>query len=139
MITHTYYGDQIDRLSRSTNKSTVFSASLVEQSLRYLLAYSHCYVNVFHSIDGELLAVVHSSHPTNCASCSAEAEKLVLLFDQRSPQITLNVQLDVILLAEVLQFVQLHPSDVSSGTVGRHQVQANTFTIPILLSMLKFI
>ncbi len=77
----------------------------------------------------------------NCASCSAEAEKLVLLFDQRSPQITLNVQLDVILLAEILQFVQLHPSDVPSGTVTprHHQVQANTFIIPILLGMLRFI
>ncbi len=136
------FSHKIDRLSRSTNKSTIFSASLVEQSLRYLLAYSHCHVSVFHSFDGELLAVIHSQ--MHCASCSAEAEKLVMLFDTRSPQVTLNVQLDVILLAEVVQFVQLHPSHthtLSSG--GRGGVFANhvqsIYIIPFFLSLLRFI
>ena len=118
---------QIDRLSRSTNKSTI-----------YLLAYSHCHVSVFHSVDGELLAVIHSQN--HCASCSAEAEKLVMLFDNRSPQVTLNVQLDVILLAEIVQFVQLHPSNShsSAGGVPTAHVQS-IFTIPLALSLLRFI
>ena len=126
-------------MSRSTNKSTIFSASLVEQSLRYLLAYSHCHVSVFHSVDGELLAVVHSQ--MHCASCSAEAEKIVMLFDTRSPQVTLNVQLDVILLAEVVQFVQVHPSythTLSSSGMSAHRVQS-ICTIPFFLSLLRFI
>lgn len=133
---------QIDRLSRSTNKSTIFSASLVEQSLRYLLAYSHCHVSVFHSVDGELLAVIHSSHPMHCASCSAEAEKLVMLFDQRSPQVTLNVQLDVILIAEILQFVQLRDgSDRGDGLASSSgAIHPPAYAIPLLLGLsLKFI
>nr|CAH0110900.1 unnamed protein product [Daphnia galeata] len=136
-----YSQKQIDRLSRSTNKSTIFSASLVEQSLRYLLAYSHCHVSVFHSVDGELLAVIHSQ--MHCASCSAEAEKLVMLFDTRSPQVTLNVQLDVILLAEVVQFVQLHPSHTHTLSSGVGGVFANhvqsIYIIPFFLSLLRFI
>lgn len=135
---------KIDRLSRSTNKSTIFSASQVEQSLRYLMAYSHCHVSVFHSVDGELLVVVHSQ--IHCASCSAEAEKLVMLFDNRSPQVTLNVQLDVILLAEVVQFVQLHPSDranssssAAEGQLLRASGVQPVFIIPFVLSVLRFI
>ena len=139
-----YSQKQIDRLSRSTNKSTIFSASLVEQSLRYLLAYSHCHVSVFHSVEGELLAVIHSSHPMHCASCSAEAEKLVMLFDQRSPQVTLNVQLDVILLAEVLQFVQLRHTFDGDGLgtwSGSSAVGAPVYAIPLLaaLGLFRFI
>ena len=129
---------QIDRLSRSTNKSTIFSASMVEQSLRYLLAYSHCHVSVFHSVEGELLAVVHSQN--HCASCSAEAEKLVMLFDNRSPQVTLNVQLDVILLAEIVQFVQLHPSNSHSSASGVVTAQVQSIlTIPFFLCLLNLI
>ena len=111
----------------------------MEQSLRYLLAYSHCHVSVFHSVDRELLAVVHSQ--MHCASCSAEAEKIVMLFDTRSPQVTLNVQLDVILLAEVVQFVQVHPSythTLSSSGMSAHRVQS-ICTIPFFLSLLRFI
>lgn len=115
----------------------------MEQSLRYLLAYSHCHISVFHSVDGELLAVVHSQ--MHCASCTAEAEKIVMLFDTRSPQVTLNVQLDAILLAEVVQFVQLHPSNIhtlNSGGSGRVVSQNHVqsiYAIPFFLSLLRFI
>jgi len=107
-----YSEKQIDRLNRSTNKSTIFTAGLVEQSLRYLLTYLHCRITVYHGIDGELLAVINSQAQSqlHCNSCKAEADKLVMLFERRSPQVTLSVQLDVILLAEVVHSVQLDPS-----------------------------
>lgn len=112
----------------------------MEQSLRYLLSYSHCHISVFHSVDGELLAVVHSQ--MHCSSCTAEAEKIVMLFDTRSPQVTLNVQLDVILLAEVVQFVQLQPSfthPINSGSkLGANHLQP-IYSIPFFLSFLRFI
>lgn len=93
----------------NTKNASIFSADAVEQSLRYQLAYSHCQVRIFHSVDGELLAVVHSQ--LHCTSCSAEVEKLVMLFENKSPQVTLSVPLSVVLMAEVVQFVQLHPPD----------------------------
>ena len=127
---------QVDWLLLNTNNASLFSVDLVEQSLRNLLTYSHCHIRVFHSVDGELLAVIHSQ--LHCTSCTAEAEKLVMFFENRSPQVTLNVPLSVILMAEISQFVQVQPSDPphSAGVV----LIQSTFTIPLsfLISLYTF-
>ena len=123
----------------NTKNASIFSADAVEQSLRYQLAYSHCQVRIFHSVDGELLAVIHSQ--LHCTSCTAEVEKLVMLFENQSPQVTLNVPLSVILIAEVVQFVQLHPSDSNPRSSAAHLLAAPsppTHTIPPLI-LLGFI
>ena len=76
-------------------------------------------VRVFDSVDGELLVVIHSpQRPADCSGCVAEANKLAALFDNRSPQISLNAHLAAIVFAEVV------PGPINSHANTSPQVSA---------------